>query len=87
MRYIIIKLILVYQRILSPLFPPTCRYLPTCSEYAREAVQLHGAFKGAFLSLFRILRCNPLFSAGLDPVPGTFSLKSILGAHKEHGNT
>ena len=59
-----------YRRWLSPLkSAPTCRYLPTCSEYALTAVQRHGAVKGTALAAARILRCNPLFHAGYHPVP------------------
>lgn len=62
-------LIRFYRKHISPLFPPMCRYYPTCSVYAIEAIETHGAFKGFFLALFRILRCNPLFPGGYDPVP------------------
>jgi putative membrane protein insertion efficiency factor len=62
-------LILCYQRFISPLTPPTCRYLPTCSNYALEAVKVHGLFKGFFLASWRILRCNPWSRGGYDPVP------------------
>lgn len=58
-----------YRRVLSPLKGrPTCRYLPTCSQYAIEAVEKRGVFVGVLKSLWRILRCNPLFSGGYDPV-------------------
>lgn len=58
-----------YQRFLSPLKPmPTCRFLPTCSSYALEAVQRRGAARGTLMALWRILRCNPLFPGGFDPV-------------------
>jgi hypothetical protein len=58
-----------YRRVLSPLKPrPTCRYLPTCSQYAIEAVERRGVLMGALKSLWRILRCNPLFRGGYDPV-------------------
>jgi len=87
MRYILIKLIFIYQKLLSPLLPPACRFIPSCSEYAKEAVLVHGPGKGMILSFLRLLRCNPFFASGLDPVPETFSLKSILGEKKEHGNT
>ena len=60
-----------YRRYLSPLKRhPTCRYLPTCSEYAIEAIQTRGAFVGGLKALWRILRCNPLFHGGYDPVCG-----------------
>ena len=58
-----------YQREVSPLFPPRCRYIPTCSEYALEAVEKYGAVKGSFLAAKRILRCNPFHKGGYDPVP------------------
>jgi len=58
-----------YQRNISPLFPPMCRYYPTCSRYAVEAIEVHGAFLGALLALRRFLRCNVFFPGGYDPVP------------------
>lgn len=64
------KFIGVYQRYISPLFPPRCRYYPTCSAYAAEAIELHGAFKGVGLGVWRVLRCNPWSGGGIDYVPG-----------------
>lgn len=58
-----------YQREISPLCPPRCRYIPTCSEYALEAVEKYGAVNGTFLATKRILRCNPFHKGGYDPVP------------------
>ena len=58
-----------YQREISPLCPPRCRYIPTCSEYALEAVEKYGTVKGTFLATKRILRCNPFHKGGYDPVP------------------
>lgn len=66
---IFIFLIKVYQYCISPLKPPTCRFTPTCSQYALEAVSKHGAFKGAYLAVRRILRCHPWGGHGHDPVP------------------
>ena len=59
----------IYQKILSPLKTPTCRFTPTCSAYAKEAFLLHGIKKGAILTLKRILRCHPWGGYGYDPVP------------------
>lgn len=58
-----------YQYCISPLFPGCCRFFPTCSAYAREAVLVHGVLKGCLLALFRLLRCHPLSAGGYDPVP------------------
>lgn len=64
-----IALIRGYQLFVSPALPSSCRYLPTCSEYARQAIADHGAVKGGFLAARRVLRCHPWGGAGLDPVP------------------
>lgn len=64
-----ILLILFYQRGISPLFPPCCRFVPTCSAYALEAVRRYGPFKGGYLAIRRILRCHPFNPGGYDPVP------------------
>lgn len=59
----------VYQRVLSPLTPPSCRFVPSCSEYGAQAVLVHGLVKGVLLGAWRILRCQPFTEGGLDPVP------------------
>ncbi len=59
----------LYRRWVSPLLPPRCRFYPSCSEYAREALVLHGAARGGWLALRRIARCQPLCAGGFDPVP------------------
>jgi len=69
MSFILIKLIRLYQILISPLFPPSCRFYPTCSNYSIEAFKTHGFFYGFFLSTKRILKCNPFFEGGIDPVP------------------
>jgi putative membrane protein insertion efficiency factor len=69
MRPFLLALIRAYQYVLSPLFTPACRFHPTCSEYAFQAVKRHGALRGAWMALRRILRCNPFNSGGFDPVP------------------
>ena len=61
--------ILFYQRFISPFTPPSCRFTPSCSQYAKEAILKHGALKGGALALWRILRCNPWGGSGYDPVP------------------
>ena len=69
MRHLLILLIRAYQLAVSPLFPPSCRFIPSCSEYAREALMTHGLVKGTLLGAWRLLRCHPLCAGGLDPVP------------------
>jgi len=64
-----ILLVKLYQKIISPLTPATCRYTPTCSHYTLTALQKHGLFKGGWLSIKRIFSCNPWGSSGYDPVP------------------
>ena len=62
-------LIGIYQSYISPLKPPSCRYIPTCSEYAKIAIEKYGPMKGGFLAIKRILRCHPFHKGGYDPVP------------------
>lgn len=62
----------VYQRLISPLFPSRCRYTPSCSQYAVEALKKHGSLKGLWLLVYRLLRCNPFGGFGYDPVPDKF---------------
>ncbi len=69
MKYLFIGLIKLYQKIISPLKPPCCRFYPTCSTYAIQAFQKRGFFVGFGLSVWRILRCNPFGRPGYDPVP------------------
>jgi putative membrane protein insertion efficiency factor len=64
-------LITLYQRLVSPLFPPSCRFVPTCSQYAKQAILTHGLARGSYLAARRILRCHPFNPGGYDPVPGT----------------
>jgi putative membrane protein insertion efficiency factor len=68
-KYFFIILIRIYKFAISPLFPPSCRHYPTCSQYAIEALEKHGFFKGGYLGAVRILKCNPFFKGGYDPVP------------------
>jgi putative membrane protein insertion efficiency factor len=64
-----LALIAFYRSCISPLTPPACRYTPTCSQYAQEAIVKYGPFRGGWLALKRILRCHPFGGSGYDPVP------------------
>lgn len=69
MKWLLIVLIRGYQKLISPLFPPTCRFYPTCSTYFIQALKKYGALKGSYLGIKRILRCHPWNDGGYDPVP------------------
>lgn len=69
MKTLLIWLVKGYQYLISPLLGPRCRFYPSCSNYAIEALQLHGVLRGSWLALRRILRCHPLNPGGIDPVP------------------
>ena len=66
---VVIGTLKFYKRQISPGLPPACRFIPTCSEYACQAVEKYGAVKGSYLAARRVLRCNPLHPGGYDPVP------------------
>ena len=69
MKRAILRMIRFYQTAMSPLFPPRCRYIPTCSEYAMEAISRYGALKGGWMGFKRFMRCHPFHKGGYDPVP------------------
>lgn len=69
MKHVLIWLVRGYRRFISPLLPPACRFTPTCSQYALEAIEKYGALKGGYLAIRRILRCHPFHPGGYDPVP------------------
>ncbi|MBX3242940.1 MAG: membrane protein insertion efficiency factor YidD [Acidobacteria bacterium] len=68
MKFLVLDLLGVYKAVVSPFLPPACRFEPTCSEYAREAVERYGALRGTWMGLKRILRCQPFCKGGHDPV-------------------
>jgi putative membrane protein insertion efficiency factor len=87
MKSLSLQALRIYKRWVSPLFPPSCRYVPTCSEYAIEAVERYGAMRGGAMAAWRILRCHPLATGGLDPAvkagtgrDGTEALNASLTA-------
>jgi putative membrane protein insertion efficiency factor len=82
MKKLIITLICIYQKGISPLFPKRCRYYPTCSQYMLDAIYLHGAAKGIFIGVLRLLRCHPFTKGGIDHVPLKFNLKTHLKFYK-----
>ena len=71
MKYLLIGLLKLYRLFISPLYGQVCKYYPSCSAYALEAVQTHGALKGSALAAKRLARCHPWSAGGYDPVPGT----------------
>jgi putative membrane protein insertion efficiency factor len=68
-RRLLASLVRGYQRVISPLLPPSCRFYPSCSQYALEAITRHGALKGTWLAARRLVRCHPYHPGGFDPVP------------------
>ena len=69
MKKILMSFIKLYQKVISPLTPPSCRFHPTCSHYGLEAIDKHGALKGSWLAARRISKCHPFHEGGFDPVP------------------
>jgi hypothetical protein len=67
-KLVMLRLLRAYKWAISPMFPPACRYVPTCSEYAMEAVERYGALRGGLMALLRLLRCHPFAHGGYDPV-------------------
>ena len=87
MKKLLINLIGLYQKFISPLKRPCCKYYPSCSSYAIDALKKHGAVKGIILAVWRILRCNPWSNGGVDYVPDKFHLYTLKGeASKENGS-
>lgn len=78
MKYILLAIIRMYQWFISPFFPPSCRFEPTCSHYSYTAINRFGFFKGGYLAMKRILRCHPYNPGGYDPVPELPSSKTPI---------
>jgi putative membrane protein insertion efficiency factor len=79
MSKLIVVLIRVYQSLLSPLFPPRCRFYPSCSEYTRQAVGKYGAARGVWMGVKRLLRCHPFNPGGVDEVSGMEDVQATNG--------
>ena len=75
MKIILMGIIKFYQKAISPLTPPSCRFYPTCSHYGIEAIEKHGALKGSWLAVRRISKCHPFHEGGFDPVPEKETVK------------
>ena len=84
MRELMLRMLAVYKRYVSPQLPVACRFTPTCADYAAEALTRHGALGGTVLALWRLMRCHPLGGRGLDPVPEDFVGRRVRGADAAH---
>lgn len=78
MNNVLIFLIKIYQKLFSPILPKSCRFYPSCSQYSIEAFEIHGFFMASFLTLKRIIKCNPFCECGYDPVPAKKKYIQIL---------
>lgn len=83
LRTILISIISVYKALISPVLPPSCRFYPSCSDYARESIELYGAQKGAYLAARRLLKCHPYHEGGYDPVPA--APEKTMNRTPQHG--
>ncbi len=83
-KQLLLALVRAYQYVVSPWLGPSCRYLPCCSEYARQALEIHGPWKGSWLAVRRISRCHPLGASGYDPVPEALD-GAVTDSHDRHG--
>ncbi|MCU0373390.1 MAG: membrane protein insertion efficiency factor YidD [Ignavibacteria bacterium] len=75
MKYLLMGIIKIYQVLISPILPSSCRFYPTCSVYFYDSLNIHGFFKGSYLGIKRILKCNPFFEGGIDHVPPKANFK------------
>jgi uncharacterized protein len=83
MKYLLIGLLRLYRLLISPLYGNVCRYYPSCSAYALRAVEVHGAARGSWLTVRRLLRCHPWAPGGYDPVPGTSEFEEDMREQAE----
>jgi putative membrane protein insertion efficiency factor len=74
-----------YKWVFSPFLPPACRYVPTCSEYAAEAVERYGVFRGSAMAMWRVLRCHPFVRGGFDPVPWAAPVNEMVNSRYDSG--
>ena len=87
MKNLALKFLRAYKRLISPMLPAACRYVPTCSDYAVEAVERFGIVRGGSMAVWRVLRCNPFVRGGVDPVEHSCGTGTRHGAsrHEDHG--
>ena len=86
MKWLLLRSLEFYKRFLSPALPHSCRYIPTCSEYAMEAVERYGVWRGVAMATWRVLRCNPFGGSGVDPVVRTTSFEEAEAHAVAHGH-
>ena len=87
MKKILLFFLKAYKKVISPILPPSCRFTPTCSEYAMEAITRFGVVRGTLLGAYRLLRCNPFCRGGYDPVPEKFTFKRVKYTPSSHTET
>jgi putative membrane protein insertion efficiency factor len=81
---ILLAMLRGYKRAISPMLLPSCRYVPTCSDYAAEAIDLHGVSRGSIMALWRLLRCHPFVKGGYDPVPDRVAPDALFHKSTTH---
>ena len=87
LKWLLLALLRVYKRCLSPLLPPACRFVPTCSDYAGIAIRTHGPWRGGMLAVWRLLRCQPFCRGGYDPVPPANHVSACHHSAGRHSQT
>lgn len=87
MKQLAVRILRLYKRWVSPAFPPSCRYVPTCSEYAMEAIDRYGVLRGGLMAAWRLLRCHPFAKGGLDPVVKSPTHGAMVNEWGTHSHT